>query len=95
MKTFFRDLFRNAGQYARIIGGFDPKKDEYLLTITEPSQKSPNGETKVNVPDLEIPSVFLPNSSQTDTALASTAGGGYSGQDTPQDDGETNTTDLG
>lgn len=94
MKTFFRDLFRDAGQYARIIGGFDPKKDEYLLTITEPSQKSPNGDTEVNVPDLEIPSVFLPNSSQTDTALASTAGGG-SGQDTPQDDEETNTTGFG
>jgi hypothetical protein len=95
MKTFFRDLFRNAGQYARIIGGFDPKKDEYLLTITQPSLQSPNGETEVSVPDVEIPSVFLPNSSQTDTALASTAGGGYSGQDTPQDDGDTNTTEFG
>lgn len=91
MKTFFRDLFRDAAQHARIIGGFDPKKDEYLLTITEPSLQSPNGETKVNVPDLEIPSVFLPNSSQTDTALASTEGGGS--EQVQSSEGET--TDTG
>ena len=69
MKTFFRDLFRSADQSARIIGGFDPKKDEYLLTITEPQPADAHGAPVFEVPNIDIPSDFLANSSQTDTTV--------------------------
>lgn len=69
MKTFFRDLFRDADENARIIGGFDPKKDEYLLTITEPEVEDAHGAPEFEVPNIDIPSDFLANSSQTDTTV--------------------------
>ena len=43
MKSYFRDLFKNAiessevnGTDVRVVGGYDPEKNEYLITVLDP-----------------------------------------------------------
>ena len=43
MKSYFRDLFKNAiessavnGADVRVVGGYDPEKNEYLITVLDP-----------------------------------------------------------
>lgn len=45
MKAFFRDLFSKLSSSGKIIGGFDPKKEEYLVTVRDDASQSPNGST--------------------------------------------------
>lgn len=37
MKSFFRNLFSSLSKSDKIIGGYDPKKEEYLLTVRQDS----------------------------------------------------------
>ena len=48
MKSYFRDLFKNAiekssvnGSDVRVVGGYDPEKNEYLITVLDPITYEP------------------------------------------------------
>jgi hypothetical protein len=43
MKSFFRNLFSGLSAGGKIIGGFDPKKDEYLITVRDDAIQTANG----------------------------------------------------
>ena len=59
MRTWFRDTFQNAmnlsminGQDVRVVGGYDPMKQEYLLTILNPNTLGLL--TDPFIPDVEV-----------------------------------------
>ena len=43
MRSFFRNLFSGLSSNAKIIGGFDPVKEEYLVTVRDDNQYPQNG----------------------------------------------------
>ena len=43
MRSFFRNLFSGLSSNAKIIGGFDPVKEEYLVTVRDDNQYAQNG----------------------------------------------------
>lgn len=58
MKTYFKDLFQNAmdksvrdGKDVRVVGGFDPLKNEYLLSVLNPGAFG----YRPGLPDTEFP----------------------------------------
>ena len=74
MKTFFRDLLNSLGKNDKIIGGYDPRKKEYILTTKEIEELTDqNGIelTSLFVPDLTFNVDFLPNATNTGSATVS------------------------
>jgi hypothetical protein len=60
MKSFFRKLFRqveNTGKKVKVVGGYDPDKDEYLLSVYNVGEVIDfnEGESEIPVDDSGIP----------------------------------------
>ena len=54
MEEFFERLFRDAGVGARIVGGYDPLHDEFLISIFRPDELQPATPLYVSQPTLGI-----------------------------------------
>jgi hypothetical protein len=92
MKSFFRNLFSFVGKNDKIVGGYDPIKEEYLINVQVVDSLTPqNGVsiTQNDTPLLTFNTEFLENS--TDTS------GQFSGniEDAPQDTTEEETDEGG
>ena len=75
MKTFFRNLFSSMGKNDKIVGGYDPIKEEYLINVQAVEDLTPqNGETidQDDTPYLTFNTEFLDNSSTTDDIVENT-----------------------
>ena len=92
MKTFFRNLFSSMGKNDKIVGGYDPIKQEYLINVQAVEDlTSQNGETidQDDSPYLTFNTEFLDNSSTTDNIVENAnediedEGTGLGGEDGP------------
>jgi hypothetical protein len=73
MKAFFRDLFSKLSSNGKIIGGFDPKKEEYLVTVRDDASQAPNGLT---VSQADEPAQVFGESPGSDISLPNVFDGG-------------------
>ena len=68
MKSFFRNLFSLMGKNDKIIGGYDPIKQEYLINVQaveEPTAQNGVVISQSDSPDLTFNTEFLENSTDT------------------------------
>lgn len=73
MKSFFRNLLTTLGKYDKIIGGYDPVKEEYLITTKSISELTDRNGVFISagmVPDLTFNTNFLQNATQSGSASA-------------------------
>ena len=67
MKTYFQELFKSAinqstinGDDVRVVGGYDPLKNEYLITVLDPVTWGPKGASEFpDQPDADPESIIL------------------------------------
>ena len=68
MKSFFRNLFSLMGKNDKIIGGYDPIKQEYLINVQAVESLTPQNGVVISQndsPDLTFNTEFLENSTDT------------------------------
>ena len=68
MKSFFRNLFSLMGKNDKIIGGYDPIKQEYLINVQAVEDPTPQNGVVISQndsPDLTFNTEFLENSTDT------------------------------
>jgi hypothetical protein len=78
MKAYFRDLLGSVGKNDKIIGGYDPVKGEYLITIKNISELTDQNGYVIplfGIPDLTFNTDFLPNSTTIQAETTSVSSG--------------------
>tara|TARA_R100000458_G_C8277975_1_gene253785 strand:- start:1065 stop:6656 length:5592 start_codon:yes stop_codon:yes gene_type:complete len=92
MKSFFRNLFSLMGKNDKIIGGYDPIKQEYLINVQaveEPTDQNGIVISQNDSPSLTFNTEFLENSSDTSAQFSGNTGGAVQG------DGDSEPVDTG
>ena len=98
MKSFFRNLFSFVGKNDKIVGGYDPIKEEYLINVQVVESLTPQNGTPIDqedTPGLTFNVEFLENASSTDNIIITTEGANDPGANIGEGEGGAGLGDSG